>query len=62
MVVKRGKPIGYRTSNECNSWFFGDLGGELTTARKRKKMTKQMTLSTLWKIRRPVVRDGLTDA
>jgi hypothetical protein len=42
MVVKRGKPIGYRTSNECNSWFFRDLGGAHHRA-ERKTMAKNMT-------------------
>ena len=29
MVGKHGKPIGYRISNECNSWLFGDPGEPL---------------------------------
>ena len=43
MEVKRGKPIGYRTSNECNSCLFNNLGGDLTTARKGKTITKHTT-------------------
>src|ERR1035438_6172276 len=34
MVEKRGKRIGYRTSNECNSWRFRDLRGGISAARR----------------------------
>jgi hypothetical protein len=34
MVEKRGKPIGYRTSKECNSSLVRDLGGDLPPREK----------------------------
>jgi hypothetical protein len=46
MVGKRGKPIGYRTRNECNSWLGRHMGRDFANAWKEKTIANDRTLES----------------